>query len=213
MIGDAADFVRRVRAILPKGWFGDVSPVTEPLLSAFGNAWQAIYSLITAVVSQTRISTASGPFLDFISSDFFGQTLLRRTAEEDDDFRTRIAAELFRPRATRVALEQALTQLSGRLPLIVEPARAADTGGYNTGGIGYGVAGAWGNLMLSHCCFVTAFRLQGNGIANVAGYGTGGPPDYASIGMMSTPVDDSMIYAAAANVLPLGSIAWIRIVN
>jgi hypothetical protein len=80
--------------------------------------------------AQLRIATASDGFLDVISADFFGTTLPRKTNESDAAFRNRIIINLFRERATRKAVTQVLTTLTGRAPLIVEPSRPADTGAY-----------------------------------------------------------------------------------
>jgi hypothetical protein len=97
-----------------------------------------------------------------------------------------------------------------------DPADFADisnSGGYSVGGVGYAVAGGWGNLALSYACFVTAFRPVGSGIANFAGYGTGGYSYYGDISMVATQVTDSDIYAEVAAILPAGYVAWTRIAN
>lgn len=75
MTGDVQDLIRRMRAVLPRGWFSDTSSVTDGVLGATGAAWQAIYTLILAVIGLARISTATGPFLDMISADFFAADL------------------------------------------------------------------------------------------------------------------------------------------
>ena len=211
MLGDNADFVRRFRSMLPRGWFADTAPVTESILSALAAAWQFVYGLITVVTALTRITTAFGSFIDAISSDFFGTRLPRRLGESDHAFILRIKQELFRPRGTRLALTSMLEQLTGKTPKIIEPARPADTGGYRVGGVGYCVGGAYGNLNISHACFVTAFRPDGQGIANLAGYETGGSVVYGNVSMIPTPVSDLDIFAAASGVLPLGCTAWLRI--
>ena len=211
MTGDIPDFVRRMRAVLPKGWFSDAAPATGGVLAAIAAAWQAIYALIQTVIGLSRISTVTGPFLDMASADFFAADLPRVLGETDISFRTRIQQELLRARATRAALDLALYQLTGSHPQIVEPARPDDTGGYSVGGAGYGVAGAWGDLLISNTCFVTAYRPAGEGIANLAGYGTGGPVVYGDLNMIATEVTDASIFACATRVLPLGCTAWLRI--
>lgn len=211
VIGDVQDFVRRLRAVLPRGWLGDIAPISDTVLSAFGAAWEIVFALIATLRSLSRIKTAYGPFLDMISTDFFAAGLVRQSGESDASFITRIGYELLRSRATRQAVDTALWQLTGRRPAIVEPARAIDTGSYNRGGVGYGVAGAWGSLLLSNACFVTAFRPHGVGIAELAGFGTGGPIVYGNLAMVATSVSDQSIYASIAKVLPLGCTAWVRI--
>ena len=211
MTGDIQDFVLRMRAVLPRGWFSDTAVVLDGVLGAIGAAWQAIYTLIQTVVSLARIATATGPFMDMISADFFGTDLPRLPGESDAAFRVRISQELLRTRASREALDVALYQLTGFYPVIVEPARPEDTGGYSRGGVGYCEAGAWGNLLLSNACFVTAYRPAGMGIANLAGYGSGGIIVYGDLDMVATKVTDASIFAGAARILPLGCTAWLRI--
>jgi hypothetical protein len=217
MFGDVSDFIRRMLAVLPNGWFADSAVPPQPatylqaVLAGFGTAWAAIYNLISTVRLLTRLATVSGPFLDMASIDFFGNRLPRRPQESDGAFRLRVHQELLRPRATRSALGLALTELTGTPPTIFEPARPADTGGYSTGGLGYSTAGGWGNLALRYASFVTVTRPAGGGIARFAGYGTGGLLYYGDLSMVTTPVTDADIYATVTAILPAGYIAWTRI--
>jgi len=211
MIGDSADMGARIRAILPAAWFGDDAPVLNALLQGIGSCWSCIYGLIQFVITQARISTAQGEFLDLIGVDFFGGRLPRLGLEQDSLYLIRIKNELLRPRATRSSLVLALTQLTGRAPVIFEPSLASDTGGYCVGGVGYAVAGGWGNLELPFQAFVTAYRPSATGIALLAGYGSGGVPVYGSLSMEPTQILDANIYAEIAAVLPAATIAWTRI--
>ena len=211
MIGDISDFVGRLRDVLPRGWFSGAAPVTDAILSALATAWQFVYGLTTTVTALTRIKTSFGLFLDAASSDFFGSSLQRRTGENDANFITRIQQELFRTRGTRLALVVALEELTGNKPQVFEPARPADTGGYAIGGVGYNTGGGYGNLELSHTCFVNAYRPRGKGIADLAGYSTGGAVVYGSLTWVSSPVSDPDIFAATTAVLPLGCTAWLNI--
>ncbi len=217
MIGDVADFLRRMIMVLPSRWFSDPAPagqtptLLQALLSGFGFAWSQIYALVTQVELLSRLATVFGLFLDLASVDFFGSGLPRRPGEPDSLFRARIRQELLRPRATRSALSLVLSQLTGQLPGIFEPIRPADTGGYNVGGVGYSVAGGWGNLGLRHASFVTVQRPIGVGIPLLAGYGTGGYRYYGDASMVATPVTDSDIFAIIVGVLPAGHTAWVRI--
>ena len=117
-----------------------------------------------------------------------------------------------------------LHDLTGRAPLVFEPARTTDTGGYASlagagGGVGYGRAGGWGSLALPFQCFITAYRPVGSGIATVCGWG--GPAggygrgaiEYASLEMVQGQVTDADIYSAVANVLPVAVIGWTRITS
>ena len=210
-IGDAGDVLARLRAVLPQRWFADETPLLDAVLAGLAAAWSGLYSLLQSVSTQSRIATASGQFLDLISSDFFGGALPRRTGENDDAFRLRIDRELLRERGTRAAITSVLSDLTGRPPLIFEPARAADTGAWSNASLGYGVAGAWGSLSLPYQCFVTAYRPGGTGIAAVGGYSTAGVHEYAALDWVVVPPRDVDIYAAIAGVLPAATIAWTRI--
>jgi hypothetical protein len=211
MIGDVADMARRLLAMLPAGWFGDTTPVLGALLQGLGSAFSNFWTLLQAVILQTRIRTATGLFLDLISTDFFGGSLLRLSGEADAAFQARILQALLRPRGTRLALSTALLQLTGHLPVIFEPARTSDTGGYTVGGLGYGLGGGWGSLALPYQFFITVFRPSGGGIAQIAGYGTGGIPVYGNLSMEQAGVTDSFIQDAVPPMLPAGTTAWMRL--
>jgi hypothetical protein len=224
MIGDQTDFQNRLRTVLPASWFPDYTPVLDTLLSGLGTAWVLIYTMLQYVTSQTRITSASDIWLDLIAWDFFGRRLRRRSSEGDDALRSRIMLEMFRERATRLAVESVLQDLTGRSPIIFEPARTSDTGGYASlggkgGGVAYNSAGGWGNLGLPFQCFVTAYRPNAGGIGQVtgwgdcaAGYGVGAI-EYASLGMVQAQVTDADIYSAIMGVLPVATIAWTNIID
>ena len=222
MIGDQADFQRRLRAVLPQGWFPDDSPILENVLDGLGTAWSVIYTFLSYAKSQCRIHSASSFWLDLISLDFFGNQLRRRQNETDDSLRERILLEMFRDRATRPALVAALEDLTGRRPLVFESARTSDTGGYTStdgggGGVAYNITGGWGNLSLPFQCFATVYRPVDDGIGQVAGWGglTGGYGvgiiEYASLEMTQAQVTDNNIYSAITRVLPVSTICWTRI--
>jgi hypothetical protein len=216
MIGDRDDMASRMRAVLPARWFGDAAPVLDGVLGGMGEMWSRVHALLQRAVRQTRLATADGAFVDMIAQDFFGRGLRRRLGEADDPYRVRIAAELLRERGTRHAVVAALEDLTGRLPVVFEPARPADTGGWGRGGA-YGSAGGWGSLDLPMQCFVTAFRPAGQGIRAVAGWGDasgawgGGALKYASLTEIAGQVTDADIAGAVAGVMPVASIAWLRI--
>jgi len=213
MTGDPGDMARRARALLPQGWFADDTPVLDGLLTGIGAAWCSVYELIQFVIAQARLRTAASAFLDMISVDYFGGALPRFGDEGDAAFRVRIENELLRPRATRAAVTLSIQQLTGRAPTIFEPALTSDTGGYARGGVGYGVAGGWGNLALPFQFFVTAYRPHGSGIALLAGYGSGGTPVYGDLSMEPPQISDADIINAVPPLLPVATIAWMRISN
>jgi hypothetical protein len=224
MTGDQHDMVARLRAVLPTRWFPDDAPVLDCLLSGLASGWSWAYQLLQYVRAQTRIGSATDVWLDLIAHDFFGSRLTRRSDQADNAFRRLIQRELFRERGTRGAIVSVLQDLTGRTPLVFEPARPADTGGYGSlagkgGGVGYSAAGGWGSLLLPFQCFVTVYRPIGSGIAMVNGWG--GPAggygrgtlEYASLDMVQGQVTDDDIYTAVANVLPAATIGWTRITN
>jgi hypothetical protein len=224
MTGDQADFLQRLRAVLPGRWFPDVAPVLESLLSGLASGWTLIYGSLQFVRAQTRIATASGVWLDIIGLDFFGLSLSRRPDEGDASYRRRIQLELFRERGTRAAVTSVLGDLTGRSPVIFEPARTTDTGGYGSAaaagtGLSYGLAGGWGSLQLPFQSFVTAYRPVGSGIALVSGWGQGaggygvGSIEYGNLDMIEGQVTDADVMAAVASVVSVASTAWVAIGN
>ena len=232
-IGDQNDMAARMRAVLPAKWFPDDAPVLSAILAGFGAVWATMYSLLEWVQLQTRITTATGANLDLISLDFFGGDLPRRSGESDSAFEARIKRELFRPKGTRAAVVRELVDLTGQVPTIFEPALTSDTGGYTTGGVGYGAGGGYGSLLLPFQFFVQAYLQVATPIANVAGYyiGSGwagggygdgatwpgsvwpggGAIEYGDISNAPGLVTDATIYAAIASVIPAATIAWTAI--
>lgn len=217
-VGDLGDMVARIKAVLPRAWFPDTTPVLDALLSGLASTWSALHQLLQYVDAQTRIRTASDVFLDIIAKDFFNNALQRRQGEPDSVYRARISHSLLSQKATRSALENILKQITGRAPIIFEPMRPADTGCYNGPALAYDLAGGWGSVNLPNQFFLTAFRPSKNGVANVAGYGCCGgygvgPTEYVDLTMISNEVTDQEIIETVANALPAASIAWMRISN
>jgi len=217
MTGDQQDVFNRLKSALPP-WFGDSSPFLDAVLQGLAWAGSFIYSLYAYAVLQTRILTATDGWLDVIAADFFGTNLLRKTNQSDASFRNQIVINIFRERATRNAIVKVLQDLTGRTPIIYEPLRARDTGGYGIA-CGYGVAGAYGSKVVGPFqAWVTAFRPLGTGIPYVNGYGNPaggyGVPSravYASLNMVQGGVSDADIYAAIDGVKPVGTTIWARI--
>ncbi len=232
--GDQADFVTRLRRMLPRGWWGDISstPFLSGILAGLSYAHASVFSWTTFARQQIRLATASGEFLDWLASDFLGNAISRHTGETDASFRSRIRAQILQPKATRAAVVSAVQSLTGNLPTVVEPALASDTGGYGSstvsgqgGGVGYGTAGAYGSLQLPFQCFLTVQRPITPGIPGVAGYGAGagygsraapgvnvGPSEYASLDQL-TGVRDADILALIAATAPVATVVWTRIVD
>jgi len=219
--GDQADIFARLKALMPRGWFGDNSPLLDAILQGCANALAAVYLAYSYLLLQTRIQTSSDGWLDLSAADHFGeQGLPRKVSEADASYRNRILVNIIRERGTRNAVTKVLTDLTGRAPTIVEPQRPSDTGAYGGPMIGYGSAGAYGSMSLNYQAFVTAYRPIGSGIPYVAGYGcsTGGysqasQAEYAPYASMQNSVSDADIYAAIDSVRPAGTIIWTRITS
>ena len=207
----AGDMQLRLRRMLPARWWADEAPVLDGLLLGLGTALAAIYGLIAYVRQQTRLATATAPWLDLAMQDFLGGRLPRRPQETDDAFRVRLLAAMQRPRATRGAVEQAVLRVTGGTPWMFEPRRPADTGAWNLGCLGYGTAGGWGSLGLPAQVFVVVERPRGTGCALLAGYGTGGIVTYAGLAQIGAQVPDAEIFAAIADAMPSGAVAWTRL--
>lgn len=139
MIGDGADFAQRLRAVLPARWFPAVATALDGILAGMGTAWAAVFGQLMFVQKQTRLATVSGGFLDMAAADYTAARVVRRAYEGDDQFRARLLP-LFRSKGTRAALIARLTQLTGNVPVVFEPADVTDTGGYGVALVYGGVA-------------------------------------------------------------------------
>ena len=216
MKGDTADFAQRLRRVLPTGWFPDTAPALDTLLQGLGQGWADLYAMLTTVQTQTRLTTVQGAFLDLAAADYRGAGgLMRRGGEPDAAYRARLLP-IFRDRVTRPALIARLKTLTGNAPVVFEPTRPGDTGGYGIA-CGYGVAGGYGSLVLPDQFFVTVQRPAGAGIPLVAGYGSPsggygvGRAVYGTLASELPHVTDMDIYAAVNDVRPAGSIAWVAL--
>ena len=228
MTGDQADIASRLRSVLPSRWFADSAPILDTLLNGIASGWEYIHRLLRHAQLQTRMATASGIWLDLAARDFFGAHLCRVAGQSDDAFRLIVRRNILRSLGTRSALASALTDLTGRQPLIFEPRNTSDTGGYGSlgtqgsilgGGIGYGTSGGWGNLDSPFQCFVTVFRPHANGVANVSGWGVYaggygvGSLEYVDTDIAYGYISDKQIVEALTWVKPVGSVVWAKIVS
>jgi len=161
--GDQADFARRLRALLPTGWFPpapaagetEQAPVMNGILQGFGSVFAWIWGLFTGVDAATRLATCTGAFVDMFADDYFGVGLFpRATSETDAAYIARIRAALIATRNTRAAISAAVQGVTGTAPTIIEPMKADDTHALGStsapaagGGYGYGTPGlAYGSL-------------------------------------------------------------------
>jgi len=215
--GDQSDFVSRLKALMPARWFNDSNPILDAVLNGLAQALAWVYSLYLYSALQARILTATGGWLDLIAYDFFGDRIKREAGQGDGDFLNVIRTNMFRERGTRQSIISALEDLTGITPDIVEPTCPMDTGAYGGPTIGYGMAGAYGSMMMPYQAFVTAYRPVGVGVPYVAGY-TSTPSGYSSPSRGEyapaanlVSLTDAQIYAAIASVKMEGTAVWVRI--
>lgn len=218
--GDQEDIARRMHRVLPAGWFPpslDDAPRLRAVLAMGGRLGAWCYDFLAYARQQTRLATASGGWLDLAALDFFGARLQRRAGQSDAALLARIRAELLRPRATRPALRRLLLDLTGREPLIIEPTRPQDTGGWGVPVMGYGRAGHYGSLLLPGAVLVDVFRdgtaggggLTGWGVP-AGGYGVGRLAWLSAEQAADAITDDDLRDAILANK-PEGVTVWVRI--
>jgi hypothetical protein len=211
-IGSVADLFNRLKALVPRSWFG-LAPNFAATLQAPAWALSANYAQITYAALQTRIKTATDGYLDLISYDFFGASLPRATFEADAAFRTRILANLFVKGPTRRDMATVLTLITGATPTIFEPNNPTDSGGWD-GGLYFDVKGGWGDC-LPYQSFVTAYRPIG-GLVSL------GEWDASRFNFdrnaywsdeQANGLTDAVIIAAVEATRALGTIVWLRIVD
>jgi hypothetical protein len=217
--GDASNILPRIVGALPP-WFGasGAAPVRDALLAGPATLGAWLYGQIEYIRAQTRIATASGAWLDLIAADFFGRRIRRRPAQSDAAMRTRILAEVVRPRGTRPALRQVLRDLTGQEPVIFEPTRPADTGALSNGTMALGVAGCLGTRALPAQMFVTVPRgfAAGNAYPATAGLGLGmaalnvGTLALAGTDTGTNGLTDADLFSAIDSVRPAGVTVWAR---
>jgi hypothetical protein len=222
LIGQIADILTRLRATLAP-WFPPPaqSPVLQSVLTGQADQFNFIYQTLQFAANQTRIATATGGWLDLIAWDFFGARFIRRLGEVDSSFQVRIVKEILRPRQTRAAIAQMVTDLVGTAPIIYEPWNAGDNGGYGIAtALGYGLDGSYGSLLFPNQVFVACLLPPGNGIPLIAGYGDpqngygacGGLGEYSDNSKSQGVISLAEIYARISQVIAAGTIAWVDIV-
>lgn len=210
-IGDSNDVLTRLRLLMPP-WFPQQgsAPVIDGVLTGVAAGFSFIYSLIAFARLQMRLATAQGGWLDLFAWDYLGGRYVRKIAELDAIWQSRISREILRERNTRNGLKQVLLDLTGMTPAVFEPSAGMDTGGYGVPGLlAYGVNGAYGSMLTPWQGFVGAFRPSQSGIPNVGGYGSPsggyGQPSQARYNTLSQivgAVTDADIIAAVDAVRP-----------
>lgn len=220
---DTSTLLIRLRALLPSGWFATETPVLDSVLSGPATAWAYVLAMAEYARLQLRIHSATGQWLDTMAKDFLGNRVKRRLREQDEHLRERVLHELLRERTTRAAVTRVLTDMTGREPVIFEPAHCGDTGAYRAawpggnhgGGLAYGLAGGWGSLDHPFQVFVTALRPGLESVAYGIGWGDGAYNHnltaYANLEAARAGVTDEDITHATRDAMPAATIAWLRI--
>lgn len=170
----AIQFAARLADLYPRGWCSDDAKQGPPgnvyaLLLSLGQQLQAVQAELQYTLSAQRIQTEGFPELDFASIDFLGDSLPRPPGMTDADFGRAIIAALFQPAATRPALQDALTALTGSVPRMLEPWSVNDTG-------------SWRNMSYWNVDSVANPARWGNGGLRYQGYIETAPPSIPAIG-------------------------------
>lgn len=168
--GDLDDMKARLGAVFPR-WLAD--PVNSPLAEGFFTGAATLlshaYNYIQFGRLQTRLSSATGAWLDLAAWDFFGGSFLRRAAELDESFRPRALKELLRPRVTRAAILQMLLDLTGRPGTIIELDNTSDIGSWDGPAFGFDVYGGWGDT-INNSLIIIAQRPINSGLPILSGF-------------------------------------------
>ena len=217
MKGDQTDMFGRLKSLFPVGWFGDNNPILDALTWGYAQSVSWAYTLYLYAQAQTRIKAATDSWLDLIALDFFGNNLVRYSAQTDQSYLNRILINIFRERTTRHGMEQVLIDLTGRKPLIIEPAKPNDTGGLGIN-MWLGAFGALGSVTLPYQAFITAYRPLGTGAGNWPGiktnwFGLGQTSGLLPSAQMTPQVSDADIVAAIEATKPIGTTVWYRITS
>lgn len=223
MTGDQSDILARLKRTLPR-WFGAApTPVLDALLAAPAWALSFVYSLYAYAKQQTRIATATDGWLDLISGDFFGTSLLRKTNQTDVSYRASILAALLRPKATRQAMITVLTQLTGRAPIVFEPSLVTDTGAMNEPlSNGYCGVARMGSIAVPLNALIIAFRNVAGGLGGAAYCNAptrsamSAPTSLSylnSLSLQTSVASDADIYAAVEATRPAATVMGVEIKN
>lgn len=218
-VGDQTDMFGRLKSLLPVGWFSDSNPLLDALLWGYAQSIAWGYALYLYAKAQTRIKTASDSWLDLIALDFFGSNLIRYSAQTDTSYLNRILINIFRERTTRHGMEQVLFDLTGRSPVVIEPARPQDVGGLGINFyLGSSGPGLLGSVVSPYQAFVTVYRPLGMGAGSWPGihtnwFGLGQTSGLIPSSQMTPQVTDADIVAAIEATKPIATTVWYRITS
>ena len=135
--GDSTDMLRRVKSLLPRGWFDHAAALRDVVLGGLSDGFAWAWSQLLIVRAGTRRAGTTGWLLDLDAWGFFGSLFLRRPDETDESWRKRYTDEIFRPKVTRPGVEKALYDLTGKHPVITELWNTGDVGAYGATTLAY----------------------------------------------------------------------------
>lgn len=214
--GSADDIVARVKLLLPKGWWRFHAPIRDAILGGIADLSSWSYSLFVYAKLQTRVAWATDIWLDIISRDYFGTTLVRKTNEADSAFRLRIQKELIRERVTRKGMIQAVEDLTGLPATVFEPWNTGDTGAWDNGTFALDIAGGWGDYLPAQA-FLNVTPPGVQGIAGIGGWDSGylawdgGIGMWVDMGLITGAVTTQDIYDTINKTRPTGAIVWTQL--
>lgn len=221
---NADGFAARIAALIPRGWANDAAK--QPggnlysLLKSIGSQLSFELEAVAYALGSTRIQTAVAPELDLASKDFLGDMLPRPKGMTDADYSTLILANLLPAGATRTAMSNALTKLTGVKPRIIEPWNPGDTGAFDIG-ISYLDV----NTRANPCCLAdTGARYQAFILTPLPPFtGLGSNPlntlddgafmDENAYDVQLQPSNISDLYNLINRIRPYGTIVWVQIVS
>jgi hypothetical protein len=201
--------------LLPKGWWNFQAPIRDAIIGGVADVSAWSYNLIAYAKKQTRVAWATDIWLDILSKDYFRFELIRRVNEGDAAFRARIQKELIRERVTRKGMIDALTDLTGKAPVIFEPWNTGDTGAWDEGHFAWDIGGGWGDTILPAQSFVNVIP-PGSGIPGAPGWDcaamgwdVGGM--WGDMSLIAGSITDADIYATINKTRPTGAIVWTQL--
>lgn len=196
-MGSQADFVARMMAVLPTGWFPDTTPVLSGLLNGIASISASLYAMLEFVRTEARINTATGVVLDMVAVDFFGSTFTRG-GRTDSSFRAAILRRILRQGGIRAGMISELEVLTANTPVVVESERPADTGVLGGSAVGIGYAGGGTGY--------SANRTNAG-----AGYWGTRTPMQSFIQIAAGSASSSDVFATVADMKPAGADVWVHV--
>lgn len=221
-----SQFAARLARTFPNRWASDDAKQTgnvHSFLLTIGNELSDVLAEVIYTLDATRLQTETSPELDLASVDFFGQGALPRPAGMSDAaYAQLIINNLFKAAATRPAIFNALLNLTGAVPRLLEPWNVGDTGAWGVHGPSYWNADTvsnpsrWGNGSLRYQGFVETPppQIPAVGVNNpVLCWGDGAywnHPGYF-LGVIQ-PASLNGLYNTLNNIKALGTTIWVKIV-